>query len=156
MTEAGNSGTAENERERAAEAVAAANAAFGTVMSILLQSEAHQLLHVQDLKWLVVPAVALQQFRILRVDGMPVGYVSWALVTEEVDARLSKGQPRLSPHEWNSGDIPWLVDCVLPQGIGPTLLRRFAESFELAPRLKVLPGPGRPDGGVLADLIAAA
>ena len=36
MTEAGNSGAAENERERAAEAVAAANAAFGTVMSILL------------------------------------------------------------------------------------------------------------------------
>ena len=43
---------------------------------------------------------------------MPASLVLWALVSPEVDKRLSEAadsEPQLRPDEWKSGDIPWLV-----------------------------------------------
>jgi hemolysin-activating ACP:hemolysin acyltransferase len=42
----------------------------------------------------------------------PVAAALWAKVSKEVDQRLSQNldaPPQLSPQDWNSGDIGWLI-----------------------------------------------
>src|SRR5262249_5990486 len=67
-----------------------------------------------------LPAITNRQFRIgeVKLDQaqggatVPASLVLWALVSPEVDKRLTEtteAEPRLAPADWTSGDIPWLV-----------------------------------------------
>ncbi len=110
--------SAEEAKVRAAAAKQLA-AAFGEVVTLLLRSPAERFLFVHDLEWLVLPAIIRGQFAIAEAQSKetgavsPVGVVLWAFVSPEVDQRL-KEQPgdamlRLSPNDWRSGEIPWIV-----------------------------------------------
>jgi len=89
---------------------------LGEVNWLMMQSKAHRHLFVTDAEWLVMPPVQLKQFRIVRSEGRPVAYVSWALLSEEVEQRLVSGVQRLAPTDWKSGNAPWLIDVVAPFG----------------------------------------
>jgi len=89
---------------------------LGEITFMLAASPAHQLMFLSDLNWLVVPAVRLNQFRLVRKNGGPMAYVSWALVSDEVEERLKAGAKRLKPDEWRSGDNAWIIDLVAPLG----------------------------------------
>ena len=112
-----------------AKATAEANAAFGTIVSLMLTREEHQQLFLQDLKWLVVPALLHRQFRIFRIKGVPVGYLLWAHVTEEVEQRLLSPTPKLRPDEWDAGDRTWVIDFHCPPGDREKLKVAVMESF---------------------------
>ena len=45
---------------------------------------------------------------------MPYGFVSWALVSEDVERRLDRPDFRLRPGDWKSGDRAWIIDVVAP------------------------------------------
>ncbi|MEM6833334.1 MAG: toxin-activating lysine-acyltransferase [Pseudomonadota bacterium] len=52
-------------------------------------------------------------------NAQPVGYATWAYLSEEAEAKLIAGADsgsgaRLRPDEWKSGDRLWLVDLVTP------------------------------------------
>ncbi|HWR04555.1 MAG TPA: toxin-activating lysine-acyltransferase [Humidesulfovibrio sp.] len=89
---------------------------LGMVVGLMMDSPMHQHLFLADVKWLVLPALALQQYRIFRKDGVPVAYVSWAMLTEEAENRLKQGQMRLRPDEWKAGERSWIIDLVAPYG----------------------------------------
>jgi hemolysin-activating ACP:hemolysin acyltransferase len=126
-------------RKRAA-ASKLVSASFGEIVSVLMRSEHYRQYTLQDLEWLVVPAVLSNQFLLAeaRAKGngftAPVGVVLWASVSPEVDQRLTAGiaQPlRLKPEDWRSGDILWLVDAVGPQKlIGSMLQQLHAKVFK--------------------------
>jgi cytolysin-activating lysine-acyltransferase len=92
-------------------------AAFGEIVTLLMRSPTDRHHSLTDLEWLVVPAVVRGQFGLAEAQSKetgavaPAGAVLWALVSEEVDKRLSDlSTPlRLKPDEWRSGDIPWIV-----------------------------------------------
>ena len=54
------------------------------------------------------------------VDGTMSGVAIWASVSEEVDAKIIEQiragtfPIRLQASDWNSGDIPWLLDVIAP------------------------------------------
>jgi hemolysin-activating ACP:hemolysin acyltransferase len=131
--------SAEELRKRAA-ASKLVSASFGEIVSVLMRSEHYRGYTLQDLEWLVVPAVLSNQFLLAeaRAKGngftAPVGVVLWASVSPEVDRRLTAGiaQPiRLKPEDWRSGDILWLVDAVgPPKLIGGMLQRLHAKVFK--------------------------
>jgi hemolysin-activating ACP:hemolysin acyltransferase len=116
------------------------SASFGEIVSVLMRSEHYKHYTLQDLEWLVVPAVLSNQFLLAeaRAKGngftAPVGVVLWASVSPEVDQRLTAAiaQPlRLRPQDWRSGDILWLVDAVGPQKlIGNMLQQLHAKVFK--------------------------
>jgi cytolysin-activating lysine-acyltransferase len=89
---------------------------LGMVAGLMMDSPMHQHLFLADVKWLVLPALALQQYRIFRKDGVPVAYVSWAMLTEEAENRVKQGQMRLRPDEWKAGERSWVIDLVVPYG----------------------------------------
>ena len=104
-----------------AQAEALRNAtAFTQAVGVLMRSPHYRDYTIGDLEWLLIPALTNRQYRLAEAktseaDGgrtFPAGIVLWALVSPEVDQRLTEAkdsQPRLDPAEWTSGDIPWLV-----------------------------------------------
>lgn len=64
-----------------------------------------------------MPAIFTEQFRIWNgPDGTPAAFATYARVSAETDARLEGGAHKLAPHEWQGGDILWLMELVAPFG----------------------------------------
>jgi len=93
-----------------------ASAAFGQMVGILMRSPAMRKMSLGELEWMIVPPIKHGHFMLAHVrsqDGAmePIGFLVWAVVSPEVDKRLSDpSKPlRLAPQEWKSGDIPWVI-----------------------------------------------
>ena len=89
---------------------------LGDALWLMSQSAAHKHLFLADIDWLVMPPILTRQFRLFKVGNRPYAFVSWASLNDEVVARVTGGNPRLSPGEWKSGDQAWLIDVVAPFG----------------------------------------
>lgn len=63
------------------------------------------------------PAILLNQIIILYEHGIAVGYMTWALLTEDTEDRLIN-DPRVRLHlsEWNEGDRLWIMDMAVRCG----------------------------------------
>lgn len=90
--------------------------ALGHALWLMTQSPVHRHMFVADMEWLLIAPVSLGQFRLWRQGNQPVGFVTWAFVNDEVDERLRKGDVKLRPQDWNSGEKAWLIDMLLPFG----------------------------------------
>lgn len=95
-------------------------ASIGDMVIVLSRSPAHKHYSLADVEWMVLPPVAAGQFYIVeaahkeRGFRVPIAAVTWALVSEEVDAGLreqARQRVRLRPDEWKSGKIGWLIDA---------------------------------------------
>jgi cytolysin-activating lysine-acyltransferase len=71
---------------------------------------------IADLDWRLLPPLVLDQCRLYSKADMPWAFTTWAFVSEAVDQRLRSTAPVIAPHEWKSGDKPWLIDVVAPFG----------------------------------------
>ncbi len=111
---------------------------LGAISALMLDSPMHQHLFINDLKWLVVPPLRLQQFRLFQKDGMPVAFISWAFLDGEIEERVATGHMRLRPDEWNRGDRPWLVDIIAPFGGQDDALQKIKETVFPEQQLKFL------------------
>ena len=61
---------------------------LGQAAWVMMRSGPHRHLFVGDLEWLLMPPIGLKQFRLWRRETMPVAFASWALLSDEVEARL--------------------------------------------------------------------
>src|SRR2546428_4555367 len=103
---------------------------LGQVAWLMMQSPVHRHLFFADLEYRVAPPLMMQQFRLYRRDNVPVAFVSWALLTEEVEKRVQSGAWRLQPADWRSGDRLWGVDLVAPHGgVGVVLVGPPGKGF---------------------------
>jgi hemolysin-activating ACP:hemolysin acyltransferase len=96
-------------------------ATMGRIVRLMAQSPRHRDRKLADLQWLALPAVSNGQCALIEAQSKangqvaPVAAVLWARVSADVDKRLSErlDEPiRLTPEEWRSGDILWLVDAI--------------------------------------------
>lgn len=71
---------------------------------------------IADTDWTVMPPIILDQCRLYTRSQIPFAFVTWAKVSDEVQQRLLLGQPKIAPHEWQSGSNVWLLDIVTPFG----------------------------------------
>ena len=126
----------EDAKKRAALAKHVA-ASFGEIITLLMRSPADKSITLQDLEWMVVPAIMTGQFAVADAQSketgavMPVGAVLWAFVSAEVDQKLTANpdQPaRLSPGDWRSGDIPWVVMAIGEPKIVGGLLQQLVKT----------------------------
>ena len=101
------------------------SANFGHAVRILASS-ARRAETLQPLGIHLWPAVRLNQIGFLyNSRGSPVGFATWAFVTEEVaQSLLADPNYPLDIGEWNEGDQLWLVDFVAPFGEARNLARK--------------------------------
>ncbi len=112
-------------------------ASFGEIVTLLMRSPGDKQRPIQDLEWMVAPAIMTGQFAVADAQSkengavMPVGAVLWAHVSAEVDKRLSElgdQAPRLAPNEWRSGDIPWVVMAIGDPKVLSGLLQQLSKT----------------------------
>ena len=112
-------------------------AAFGEIVALLMRTPAHKDTKLSDLEWLVAPAVATGQFTIaeaqMKANGItqPMGVVLWARVSPEVDKRLHLNIEKpihLTPQEWASGDIIWLIEVAGEPRVLDAVMKRMRET----------------------------
>ncbi|MBA3967766.1 MAG: toxin-activating lysine-acyltransferase [Nitrospirales bacterium] len=117
-----------------------ATATFGEIVALLSFSPVFKHLSLADLEWLVIPALATNQVTTVRgklkdQEGLtiPLGLALWAHVSEDVDKKLEAQQQasmpfRLAPHEWKSGEIPWLLAVLAPKEVTQALVKKLEET----------------------------
>ena len=91
--------------------------ALGEAVMAMAGSRTHGHLFLSDMLWLVLPAVSLRQYKVVRDNGgQTVGYLSWALLSEGTLERLKGGGAdfRLKPSEWNDGELACVMDVCAP------------------------------------------
>lgn len=88
----------------------------GCAAFLMMNTPTHKHVFISDLEWCVIPPIALGQFHLWRRQGVPVGFASWAFLSEAAEARVRSGSLRLAPDDWNSGDRLWLIDFLMPFG----------------------------------------
>lgn len=106
------------------------SAMLGAAVWLMLSSPGHKHLFVTDFEWLVVPPILAKQFRLYRRDNVPIGFVSWARVSEEVEMRIINGSVKLSPKEWTGGDRLWIIDVIAPFGGVEDIMADLNKAFE--------------------------
>lgn len=71
---------------------------------------------IAETDYTIMPAIILDQCRLYTRSQIPFAFVTWALVNDDVHARLMSGTPKIAPHEWQGGSNVWLIDIVTPFG----------------------------------------
>lgn len=122
--------------------------ALGQVVWLMRQSELHRHLFLADLDWLVLPAIQLKQFRLIRKDNVPIAYASWAYLNEDAAARLTSGEKRLRPSDWKGGEELWLIDLITPFGGQEQIVRELKDKVFKGEKVKAL--QVAPDGQSMA------
>ena len=101
---------------------------LGEIVWIMTQSPGHKHFALGDLEWMVMPALALEQYRIFRNGTQPLGVAFWAYLNEDAEKKLLSGGSHLRPDEWavgmkidpedgisaKKGGTLWLVDLICP------------------------------------------
>jgi len=119
--------------------------ALGHGAWLMSQVATHKHFFIGDIEWMLVPPVAMGQFRLWRNNGMPVGFATWALLAEEAEKRiLEGGVRRLAPKDWNGGENVWLMDLITPFGGREEAVREIKEQVFPGKTIKTL--QTAPDG----------
>lgn len=98
---------------------------LGEVVWLMSQSPTHKQFFISDLEWFVMTPVLLQQFRLYYAQDRPLGVVLWGQVSEEVEARLVEGPPKLRPQDWKSGNRIWAIEVIAPFGGSEEMVKDF-------------------------------
>ena len=109
---------------------------LGEVVSVLMRAPQFRARPLGDIQALVLPPLMLDQFLVAEARSKSQGYIVpvatalWAKVSEDVDKRLSESLDKpieLTPDEWKSGEIVWLIVLAgNAQAIAP-MLKKFQE-----------------------------
>lgn len=141
-------------RQRAAVAKHVASS-FGQIVTLLLRSPQDRKRPMEDLEWMVIPALQNGQFIVAEAQSKETGIVApaaavlWAMVSESVDERLSQNldQPvSLSPQDWRSGSIPWIIAAFGDNRVVGGLLQQLSENVfkSQPPKMRARGADGQP------------
>lgn len=105
----------------------------------MLASEVHKKYLIDDIGAMFLPAIHLNQFRIYRnKDGDPIGIVTWAFLSKEIEEKYQKGERNLKLEDWNSGDNGWIIDFIAPFGHAKQIIKDLRGNIFKGKRGKAL------------------
>jgi cytolysin-activating lysine-acyltransferase len=122
---------------------------IGPAMWLYARDPVRRFSFVADMDWQLLPPVVLDQCQLFTRNEIPVAFITWAFVSDQVDARLRSGIARLAPHEWNSGTHVWLIDAVSPFGSADDMVTTLRQTKLAGHSVSALaqasdPAPGHP------------
>ncbi len=111
---------------------------LGDVIAEILLIDGFEAPPLEQLSALILPPLSLGQLIIAHKQKQgqrpwPVAACVWAKVSPAIDARLASASdylPPLTPEEWNSGDIVWIMAAMGEPGVvEPMLLELQHQTF---------------------------
>ena len=89
---------------------------IGEVAILMMDSSIHKHYRVGDISNVIIPALHLNQFRIYRIGHQPVGFVSWAYLSDEIEKKYTSSPMLLELLDWRSGNNLFFIDFIAPFG----------------------------------------
>jgi cytolysin-activating lysine-acyltransferase len=89
---------------------------LGPAAWLCARDQARRFMFMGDIDWALLPPILLDQCRLYNKESLPYAFITWAYVSDAVDARLRSNEPKIAPHEWQSGPHLWLIDVIAPFG----------------------------------------
>lgn len=106
------------------------HSALGAMAWLMQHADYHRRWSLQDINVDIVPAIVLGQYRIYHTpEGEPIGFVTWAYVSEEVKDILIHRRRAMEKVDWNSGDMLMFNDFVAPFGHGRWMVNELRSSL---------------------------
>jgi len=97
---------------------------IGEITALMMKSPIHEKFLIKDIKDFVVPPISCNQFRIYKNSkDMPVGYVSWALVSDELEHKMLHEKYCLKHNEWQTGKNLVFIDFIAPFGHAKKIIK---------------------------------
>jgi cytolysin-activating lysine-acyltransferase len=87
---------------------------LGYIVGLFSNSKYHVKSTIGHFMASVIPAMKHSQFKLFFNGMKPVGFVSWAMLSEEVEKKYKSGKHLLTMDEWKSGDEIWLAEFIVP------------------------------------------
>jgi cytolysin-activating lysine-acyltransferase len=110
---------------------------LGEIVSVMMRAPQFRAVPLGEIQALVLPPLMSGQYLVAEARSKSRGFIApvavalWAKVSKEVDKRLSESLDKpikLTPDEWKSGDIAWLIVLAgNAQAIAP-MLKKFQET----------------------------
>jgi hemolysin-activating ACP:hemolysin acyltransferase len=110
---------------------------LGEIVNVMMRAPQFRAVPLGEVQALVLPPLISGQYLVAEARSTSRGFISpvavalWAKVSKEVDKRLSESLDKpikLTPEEWKSGDIAWLIVLAgNAQAIAP-ILKKFQET----------------------------
>lgn len=111
---------------------------IGPIMWLFVHHPVKRHAFASDLEWMVMPPLVLDQAKLYMKGMAPLGFASWAFVSDEVQQRLAAGHGKLAPHEWKSGKHLWLIDIIAPFGGTDDVIKDLREKVFPTQSIKAL------------------
>lgn len=91
---------------------------LGNIVWLMMQSKQHETMPLHMMASQIFPAIANKQYVLAMAEnGTPVFYMAWANFDAAAEAEyLTHYNLALTPHNWNSGDRPWVLFVIAPVG----------------------------------------
>ena len=119
---------------------------LGEITSILLCSDLHRRYRVNDIGSVFLPAIHYNQFKIYKKGNTPVGIITWAFLSDEIEKKYITGKYFLQLEDWKSGNNGWVVDFAAPFGDAKQIIRdirnnvfpdRVGKAIRMTPQGKI-------------------
>lgn len=99
------------------------SAVLGEMTWLYSMSELHRTWPIGSIHQWLLPALMHRQYRIYHKGKKPVGLITWARMSKEVETAYVRNTRSLQPKDWNSGDRLWGLDLVAPFGDGKLIIQ---------------------------------
>lgn len=96
---------------------------LGEMVWLYSMSELHRTWPIGSIHQWLLPALINKQYRIYHKGKKPVGFITWARMSAEVETAYVRNTRTLQPKDWNSGDRLWGLDLVAPFGDGKRIIK---------------------------------
>ena len=96
---------------------------LGEMVWLYSMSELHRTWPIGSIHQWLLPALINKQYRIYHKGKKPVGFITWARMSAEVETAYVRNTRSLQPKDWNSGDRLWGLDLVAPFGDGKRIIK---------------------------------
>lgn len=102
---------------------------LGDVAWLWANSPMHKRWSVSLLASNVLPAIKYNQYILLKRDGFPVAFCSWANLNIENEVKYIQDVTSLEAENWNSGERKWIIDWIAPFGDNHLLYKHMRKRF---------------------------
>lgn len=104
---------------------------LGNAVSIMMGTKRYLSFRIAALAAWLLPAVRIKQFKAYFDDkGRPVGYVTWAFLSDETQQRWQCDPDMILHHsEWNEGLNLWIIDFASPYGFTRAIMTDLRDNL---------------------------
>ncbi len=103
---------------------------FCDIVMLMSKSNTHKQFTISDLMRVVIPPLELGQYEVFREQNKPVGFVSWAWLTNTTAFGYITRQRRLKSSDWNKGNQLWVIDVIAENYSPIKIIRYLRNKFE--------------------------